>query len=155
MVTLPKVRRSIDYLVDIATDLKVQDHPLLSYEMQTDGIDMFVQYVDTVMVNTSREGQQEMRPLMDAVFERIRRDRDGHPFQLYPFMTSTITMSNPGAVVIDPRLSGGLPVLAESGICTRIIADRHVTGESIRQLACDYGLKDEDIEEALRWELAS
>ena len=155
MVTFPKVRRSIDFLVNIATELKVQNHPLLSYEMQTDGIDMFVQYVDTVMINASREGQQEMRPLMDAVFQRIRRDEDGHPFQLYPFTNSTITMTNPGAVVIDPRLSGGLPVLAESGICTRIIADRHVTGESIRQLACDYGLKDEDIEEALRWELAS
>ena len=59
-------------------------------------------------------------------------------------------------MVIDPRVSSGRPVLVGSGIPTAVIAERYKAGESIDQLADDYGrerLDIEDIEEAIRCEL--
>jgi uncharacterized protein (DUF433 family) len=57
-------------------------------------------------------------------------------------------------VVIDPRISFGRPVLAGSGIPTAVIADRYKAGESVDELADDYGRKRLEIEEAIRCELA-
>jgi uncharacterized protein (DUF433 family) len=55
--------------------------------------------------------------------------------------------------VIDPRISFGCQILAGSGIPTAIVAERYKAGESIDELAEDYGRERLDIEEAIRCEL--
>jgi uncharacterized protein (DUF433 family) len=56
-------------------------------------------------------------------------------------------------VVIDPELSFGRPVIAGTGLATEVIADRYKAGESIQELAEDYGRPAEEVEEAIRCEL--
>ena len=56
-------------------------------------------------------------------------------------------------VVIDPRLSGGRPVLAGTGLATELIAERYKAGESVEDLAKDYEREESEIEEAVRCEL--
>lgn len=56
-------------------------------------------------------------------------------------------------VVIDPRVSGGRPVIAGAGLATEVIAQRYKAGESIQELALDYDRPDTEIQEALRCEL--
>jgi uncharacterized protein (DUF433 family) len=56
--------------------------------------------------------------------------------------------------VIDPRISFGRPVLAGTGIPTAVIAERYKAGESMDDLADDYGCQRFEIEEAVRCELA-
>lgn len=56
-------------------------------------------------------------------------------------------------MVIDPFLSFGKPVLAGTGIPTGIIFHRFDVGESIAELADDYALSPEQLEEAIRYEL--
>ena len=61
----------------------------------------------------------------------------------------------PAAAMItsDPRISGGRPVVANTGVPTSIIAERFEAGESIADLVYDYGLYAEQVETALRHEL--
>lgn len=48
---------------------------------------------------------------------------------------------------------GGRSVIAETGLATRIIAERYKLGESISDLAQDYERPSTEIEEAIRCEL--
>lgn len=60
----------------------------------------------------------------------------------------------PKTIVIDPQVSFGRPVLAGTGIPTAVIAERYIAGESVDDLADDYGRRRLEIEEAIRCELS-
>ena len=76
----------------------------------------------------------------------------GIPVRLYPF-TRERKSKEPKAIVIDPYISFGRPVLIGTGIATSVIAQRYKAGESIAELAEDYGRSMSEIEEAIRCEL--
>lgn len=144
---LPKVRAAIEYL----RERFGEEHPLLSKSLQTDGLDLFVEHLG-FLVNISRNGQIGMRAMLAAALRRIDRDAAGIPIKLYPFTRQQLTES-PEIVVIDPRVSAGRPVLKGSGVATEVIAERYKAGDSISDLADDYGRTREEIEEAIRCEL--
>lgn len=98
-------------------------------------------------------GQMAMPELVDAYLRRIERNEHGLALRLYPF-TRKRQLDEPRVVAIDPRISFGRPVLVGTGIRTAIVAERYKAGESIEELAKDYGRKSLDIEEAIRCELA-
>ena len=54
--------------------------------------------------------------------------------------------------MINPLVAFGRPVVSGTGIPTAIIAERWKAGESFNDLAKDYGLEREKIEEAIRCE---
>jgi len=93
-----------------------------------------------------------MRQLLEAYLKRIERDPRGVPIRLFPF-TRKRDSEEPRAIVIDPRVSFGRPVLAGTGIRTATVAERYKAGESIDQLAADYECQPLEIEEAVRCEL--
>ena len=93
-----------------------------------------------------------MREIIDGTLKRIERDHGGIPIKLYPFTRHSIKNA-PATVLIDPALSGGRPVIAGTGLATRIIAERYKLGESISDLAQDYERPSTEIEEAIRCEL--
>lgn len=146
-IPLPKVRIAQDYLVEIARSLSESSHPLISYELQTDGIDLFVERIGS-MINTSKGGQQEMRPLMEEIFKRIARDDQGVPFRLRLFPHGATQLD---IAIVDPNLAGGRPVLNGTGIPLQIISERFVAGDSVSDLAYDYKREPREIEEAIRW----
>ncbi|MEK7445961.1 MAG: DUF433 domain-containing protein, partial [candidate division NC10 bacterium] len=93
-----------------------------------------------------------MREIVTAYLRRIERDIKGLPIRLYPF-TRKREPDEPRAVVIDPFVSFGRPVLAGTGIATAVLAERFKAGESVEDLAKDYGRSALDIQEALRCEI--
>jgi len=98
-----------------------------------------------------------IKEIMKAHLQRIEWDAQGIPQKLYPFTHKRIFRpgeSEPRAVVIDPRVSYGRPSIVGTGIPTSIIAERYKAGESIEELAKDYGLQPLQIQEAIRSELA-
>ena len=151
-VSMPKVRRAIEYLKEHTHDPSDGLHPLISADLETDGLDLFIDHYGQ-LVNISRKGQLAMRDLMRAALHRIHRDRDGVPIKLYPFTRTNIAADAPSIVVIDPRVSAGRPVIAGTGLVTNILAERYKAGESVKELAQDYDRKEEEIEEAIRCEL--
>ena len=52
----------------------------------------------------------------------------------------------------DPRVSFGRPVLRGQGVPTAVLADRFKGGDTLQELAGDYGVSTEEIEEAIRCE---
>lgn len=126
-------------------------HPLAEQTFVTDRVDLFVEMFGQ-LVNISREGQLAIKDLIKAHLRRIERDTQGLPIKLYPF-TREHKAEEPKTTVIDPYISFGRPVLAGTGIATSIIAQRYKAGESIQELAEDYGRSRSEIEEAIRCEL--
>lgn len=146
-VPLHKVRTAIRFLQKHFRS----DHPLTDQKMETDGRDLFVQKYGQ-LINISKEGQLAIRELLEAHLQRIEWGATGLATRLYPF-TRKRDPQEPKVVVIDPYISFGRPVLARTGIPTAVIAERYKAGESVDELADDYGRERLDIEEAIRCEL--
>jgi uncharacterized protein (DUF433 family) len=146
-IALPKVRIALEYLQKKFPS----KHPLADHSFETDGINLFLEKFGQ-LINVSQSGQIAMKEFLEAYLKRIERDAKGVPICLYPF-TRKRNFDEPRAVVINASISYGRPVLAGTGIATAIIAERYKAGESIADLADDYGRKPLDIEEAIRCEL--
>lgn len=142
-----RVRGAVEY-IERHLDSR---HPLAEQRFVTDGADLFVEQFGR-LVNISREGQLAIKELIQTYLRRIERDSAGFPIRLYPF-TRERKPDEPKTIVIDPYISFGRPVLAGTGIATTIIAQRYKAGESIEELAEDYGRPTSDIQEAIRCEL--
>jgi len=142
-----RVRKAVEYLKSKLGSR----HPLAEQRFVTDGVDLFVE-VFGQLVNISREGQLAMKDLIETYLRRVERDHIGAPIRLYPF-TRERKPDEPRIIVMDPSISFGRPVLVGTGIATTIIAQRYKAGESIEELAEDYGRSRSDIEEAIRCEL--
>ena len=147
-IPLEKVRMAVTYL----SRQFPSKHPLADREFETDGINLFIQKFGQ-LINISQAGQLAMKEVLEAHLHRIERDVAGIPVKLYPFTRKRDSQEEPKAIVIDPRVSFGRPVLVGTGIPTAMIAERYKAGESVDDLANDYGRKRLEIEEAIRCEL--
>ncbi|HUT91017.1 MAG TPA: DUF433 domain-containing protein [Thermoguttaceae bacterium] len=148
-VQMSAVRRAIAFL---QRQLNVPC-PLADQQMTTDGKDLFIERYGR-LVNISRGGQLEMKSVVETYLSRIERDPAGLPIRLFPFTRPRIEEA-PRLVALDPRLQFGRPCIAGTGIPTSIIGERYRAGDSIGDLAKDYGQETLAIEEALRYEFAT
>lgn len=146
-ISLQKTRKAVDYLAERLGSR----HPLVEQRFETDGVDLFIRLYGE-LVNISQSGQLAMRKILEAYLRRVEWDEAGVVARLYPF-TRKRAPDEPRVIVIDPRIAFGRPVLVGSGIPTVVVAERYKAGESVDQLAEDYGRERLDIEEAIRCEL--
>jgi uncharacterized protein (DUF433 family) len=148
-VTLPKVRAALDYLGQV---LGVQ-HPLASQRFMTNGVSLFVEHAGQLL-DVSQRGQQALRADFERALSRIEFDRStGSPVLLYPYTRPMADGGEaPRSVLVDPARSFGRPVFATALVRTEVIGQRFAAGDGITEVAADYGVSPEDIEEALRFE---
>lgn len=146
-IPLDKIRLAMKYLQDQFGS----EHPLADHRLETDGLDLFVREYGR-LINITQSGQMAIREFLEGYLKRIERNSVGEAVRLYPF-TRKRTIDEPRLIVIDPSVSFGRPVLAGTGVPTSAIAERYKAGESVPQLANDYGRSAEEIEEAIRCEL--
>jgi uncharacterized protein (DUF433 family) len=147
-VPLPKVRQALAY---VSKEMDMQ-RPLAESEFQTDGVDLFLEKLGS-LVNVTREGQTEMKDVIRDHLKRIERDTQGVPIRLFLFTRKDDIRDQPSPVVVDPRIAFGRPVLAGRSLPTAVLADRFKAGDTLTQLAEDYETSPQNIEEALRCEL--
>jgi uncharacterized protein (DUF433 family) len=55
-------------------------------------------------------------------------------------------------VLIDPRVAFGAPIIAGTGVPTRIVKEHYVAGEDVRAIGEDFGVSRRQVEEALHFE---
>ena len=146
-IRLPKIRQALRYL----RQRFPSKHPLADQKFATDGLDLFIQRYGQ-LINISQSGQLAMRSLLEAHLQRIERDSQGVAIRLYPFTRKRLP-DEPRLVVLDPYMTFGRPALTSSGIATAMIAERYKAGESVDEIADDYGRDRLEIEEAIRCEL--
>jgi uncharacterized protein (DUF433 family) len=102
------------------------------------------------LIGVTQDGQLQMADVIRDRLKRVVRDPSGVPEKIVLFAAPD---SKRGAdVIIDPRLSFGRPVLDGYGLRTSILAERFQAGEKIEELAKDYGVPAEAIENAIRCE---
>jgi uncharacterized protein (DUF433 family) len=126
-------------------------HPLAEHRFETDGIDIFVERYGQ-LINVGRDGQLGMRDVLQSYLTRVEHDPAGKAARLYPFIRLNGT-AQPKNVVINPYVSFGKPVITGTGLPTRVVAERYKAGDSIPLIARDYGRKEEEIDDAVRYEL--
>lgn len=147
-VPLPKVRSALDYVRRHFGS----KHPLAEQKFETDGVNLFVSRFDA-LISASESGQLTIRELIKAHLRRIEHDASGLAARLYPF-TRQGDLEQPKIVVIDPLISFGRPTIAGTGVSTSAVAERYKAGDSMDELAEDYGCQRAEVEEAVRCELA-
>jgi uncharacterized protein (DUF433 family) len=129
-INLYKIRTAIESLQERFNS----KHPLAEHQFQTNGVDLFVEEYGE-LINVGTGGQLAMKEILEAYLTRL---------------TGT---DQPKNVVINPYVSFGKPVITGTGLPTRVVAERFKAGDSIPQIAANYGRKEEEIDDAIRYEL--
>jgi len=148
-VPIRHIRPAIEYAERELTISRL----LLSKELHTHAGELFLDYLGH-LINLSRSGQLAVRKLLEAHLQRVERDTASLPIRLYPFLTAPV-VDGPKNIVIDPGVAFGRPTLSGHGVTTRMLAQRIDAGESPEELAEDYGIGRELIEEAALFEQAA
>jgi uncharacterized protein (DUF433 family) len=147
-VPLFAVRKALAYA---QRELEIE-RLLLREELCTAGGELFLDRYGQLM-NLSASGQLAMRKVFEAHLKRVEWGKLRFPVRLYPFLVSDGTDLKP--IVIDPTISFGRPVVSKVFVSTRSIVDRIDAGETVEDVARDYGLTKEAVEEAVLYERAA
>lgn len=126
--------------------------PLLDEHFRTNGLHLFLEHAGQ-LVNVSDGGQSAFRGEFEKALARIQRGDGGAPIRLFPFSRKPeLTDEQPQVVAIDPTIAFGRPIVAKARVRTDVIFDRFGAGDSPTEMAGDYGVTEEEIFEALRFE---
>lgn len=102
------------------------------------------------IINLGRGGQLAIEKMLDQYLARIEYQGQV-PVSFFPFVQHT----EHRLIQITPDLSFGKPVLASAGVTTYMIAERFDLGEEKSEIAKDYGVTEEEVEEAIIYEAAA
>lgn len=148
-VSVPALRKALNYS---EKELGIK-RLLLRPELLTNAGKVFLErYGD--LIELSASGQLAMRHVLETHLKRVEWDQSNFPVQLYPFLSGGATAEE-RPIVIDARIAFGRPVVASKSISTRTIAERIDAGESVDDVATDYGLDPFEIEQAAVYERAA
>jgi uncharacterized protein (DUF433 family) len=147
-VTIKAVRQALDYA---QRTLKVE-RLLLSKELRTDAGRLFLDKYGQ-LIDLPASGQLAMRLVFDEHLKRVEWDEWKFPVRLYPFVSAETTA--PRTIAIDPKIAFGRPVVARAGISTAAIAGRIDAREPAAEVAADYDLTVEEVEQAVLYERAA
>jgi uncharacterized protein (DUF433 family) len=128
------------------------DRLLLSPELQADAGKLLLTHYGE-LIELSASGQVAVRRMFNEHLARVRWDNWQFPVKLYPATGETLPSARP--IAIDAQVAFGRPVVAKRGITTSIIADRIDAGETPEELAADYDLSVDEVEEAVLYERAA
>jgi len=147
-LSLQRIRRA---LAELAKTRRTA-HPLLDEAFETDGVDLCVRE-EADVVNLSRSSQREFREFVALYLRRIERNAEGQVSRLYPFVIAE-REEDPKTISISPTVSFGKPVLAGTGISTAVVAGRFRARDSLQDLATEYRIDLQTLEDAIRWEMS-
>ena len=147
-VALGEVRQALAY----AQQKLELDELLLREELRTAGGNLFLDRYGE-LVKLSASGQLATRKVLEAHLARVEWGKLRSAVRLYPFVVSESADAKP--IVIDPQISFGRPVVGKAFVSTRTILDRIDAGEKVEDIARDYELTDQAVEEAVIFERAA
>jgi len=118
--------------------------PLTSLKFKTDGKEAFVSVGDHLLGLRNRRGQRAWNEILEPFLEELDY-RDAYASRWWP-------VGRDKPIVIDPDYGFGLPVVDKSGVRTEILLERYESGDSVDQIADDFSLNANDVEEAIHYE---
>ncbi|MAQ92915.1 MAG: hypothetical protein CMM84_05230 [Rhodothermaceae bacterium] len=147
-VSMRAVRRAVTYA---EREMGV-DRLLMRGELRfAEAGDLFWDRYLGELTNLSRGGQLAMRKLVEDGLKRVDWDESTRlPLRLFP----QIAGADPSrkTIVIDPNIAFGQPTIEGAGLLTWAVADRIDAGESVEDVATDYGIDTDKLYDALVYE---
>ena len=116
-------------------------------QLRTEAGELFLEQYGK-LINLRRTGQGILVQLFKDRLQRIEIDGRFMPFRLYPGPDKK-------TVMIDANISFGRPVVSGRCISTAAIVDRLDAGENEQEVAEDYNLTEEQMRDAITYELAA
>lgn len=148
-ISIKDVRDALRYAEE-ALDV---ERLLLRKELRTEAGMLFLDRYGE-LINLSRSGQLAMRQLLERHLKRVEWDEWQFPVRLYPFLVNEDQLDQK-PIAIDPKIAFGRPVVVRAGVSTATIAGRLDAEESVEEIAEDYGLTVEEVEQAVVFERAA
>jgi uncharacterized protein (DUF433 family) len=146
-VSIQAVREALRY----AEKAEKIERLLLRKDLETEAGKLFLRKYGE-LIELSGSGQLAMRKLFEEHLKRVEWDEWQFPVRLYPFVSGD---SERRPIAIDPGIAFGRPIVLRAGVSTSVIAERIDAGESVADLADDYGLTTEEVEQAVVYERAA
>jgi len=147
-VALKAVREAVDY----AERIEKIDRLLLNKELRTHAGKLFLDKYGQ-LIDLPASGQLAMRMLFEEHLKRVEWDESKFPVRLYPFASGGTPAIR--TIAIDPSIAFGRPVVARAGVSTGAIAGRIDANEPMQEVADDYDLTVEEVEQAVLYERAA
>jgi len=142
-IGFPAIRRAMDTI----QQRYPSDHPLISREFKTNGIDLFVQKI-TEDENLSNPEQMNFKVIMDTFLEHVILDKDELAKKVFPLIEG---QPDDKIISITYGISSSQPVIDGFGVPVWLIHDRYSGGESVAALAEDFDIPIPKIERAINY----
>lgn len=153
LIELVAVGRFREHGFDVGTIRKIvttcaevfeTSYPLASLSFKVGGQEVFVErdgmLVEVLKGKRRMAWDQVLAPFLDALdYENDRAVR------WWP-------LGHGDPIAVDPRLGFGLPVVATRGVRTELLREQFAAGETIEQIAIDFGVGEGDVKSALQYE---
>ncbi|GAA1811365.1 DUF433 domain-containing protein [Planosporangium flavigriseum] len=132
-----------------ATDVRElfgTEYGLATRRIATDGLDIFVHYLDSDEIARAGDRQMPIRRVIDDYLKYVVWDDDDFPKRLI------LKQYDPdiAKVVIDPRFAWGAPILQASKTPVEAIVGMWRAGETADVVADEYGLTRDQVEAIVR-----
>jgi len=147
-VSLKAMREAVAY-AERKLDIK---RLLLRNELRTEAGKLFLDRYGE-LIELSASGQLAMRKVFEEHLKRVEWDQWQFPVRLYPFVSADTPA--PRTIAIDPKIAFGRPVVARARVSTAAIAGRIDAREPAADVATDYDLTVEEVEQAVLYERAA
>jgi uncharacterized protein (DUF433 family) len=143
--SLRNMKLSPTKIADAAADIQAQfgtEYGLANRRIATDGVDVFIHYLETDEIARAGDHQMPIREVIDDYLTYILwEDKDEYPTRL------TLRMYDPDVaeVVIDPRFAWGAPIIEPAKVPVTAVLGMWRAGESPDVVAEEYGLNIEQV----------
>ena len=145
-VKLQEIKRAREFFVDKLG----LDYPFAQARFKTDGVDILVdadgpdgQPLRSKLIAANHNGQFVWSDFLKKRLNEFNYENGGE-------VLSWKVNGNGSRIEIDPQISFGAP--QTSGVPTWIIKDRWKQGEGIGDIADDFGLEEDEVADALKFE---
>jgi uncharacterized protein (DUF433 family) len=145
-VPLQRIRPAVETL---STTIGL-DHALASKRLYTDGAEVLFDYAtergdgDLLELVVVRTGQHQFSELVREHLKRITYGLDGWASRV------RLPVYDRAEVVVDPKIAFGLPFVVHGGARVEDLIDRFNAGDSIADIADDFGVPHEEVEDVVR-----
>jgi uncharacterized protein (DUF433 family) len=120
---------------------------LASRNLATDGVEVLYKYAgDDPDHTVVRSKQKQFRRLVEEYLEPIHYGTDDLADRVW------LPVYERAKVFVDPRKAFGQPLLASGRARVEDIADRFAAGETIKEIAFDFRVSPEEVEDVIRVE---
>jgi uncharacterized protein (DUF433 family) len=126
------------------------EHALASKRLYTDGAEVLYDYAnkrnegDLLELVVVRTGQHQFSEIVRDYLKRITYGSDGWATRV------RLPSYQRAEVVVDPTMAFGLPLVVHGGARVEDLVDRFVAGDSVADIAYDFDVPPEEVEDVIR-----